>query len=336
MMPAQAARLKSEIVRPDRCRSHSFGRDKHHFNDCGFEAAAEYIQDRYKALGNALAKNDSDDALEAFGQILHASQDFYAHSNWSDSGLTGLVTDFADGSGPASEWPPMPPGLFGGVVVLADSHAKGWTFERTGRRVTARSRDGRVVPAVMTGEVAGPTRCPSSIVLGHWDAPPEQGGLSKDEPGRPGYQAATAIALRQTQREVCRLLAQTTPNNPGRATLASWFVPGELAKLERQCDPSSSSAVHKSIAAEAHDKGGPSGACHDEGEASGAGHDKGEPSGAGRSDYARLQAGMNVGYRYVHATGSTVAVGIDVRSRHLGLAVWHDAHDPIEAAFTWA
>src|SRR4051794_4031108 len=316
MMPAQAARLKSEIVRPDRCRSHSFGRDKHHFNDCGFEAAAEYIQDRYKALGNALAKNDSDDALEAFGQILHASQDFYAHSNWSDSGLTGLVTDFADGSGAAAEWPPMPPGLFGGVVVLADSHAKGWTFERTGRRVTARSRDGRVMPAIMTGEVAGPTRCPSSIVLGHWDAPREQGGLSKDERGRPGYQAALAMALRQTRREVCRLIAQTPPGNPGRATLASWFEPGKLEPLGEQCQSSGRAGAPEAVIADAHDQG--------------------EPSGAGRSVYARLQAGMNVGYRYVHATGSTVAMGIDLRSPHFGFAVWHDAHDPIEAAFSWA
>jgi hypothetical protein len=319
MKPAQAAQLKSAISWPDAKLSFSFGRDKHHFNDCGFEVGAEYIQGRYKALGEALAKNDSDDALEAFGQILHAIQDFYAHSNWSDSGLTVLVTDFADRSGAAAEWPPwppMPPGLFGGAVVLADSHAEGWTFERTGRRVTARSRDGRVVPAIMTGEVAGPTRCPSAIVLGHWDAPSERGGLSKDEPGRPGYEAAKAIALRQTRREVCRLITRTPPGHPGRATLASWFETGKLDELGNQCKPGSWAWDPEGVIADAQDHG--------------------EPSGAGRSDYARLQAGMNVGYRYVRATGSTVAVGIDLRSRYLGVAVWHDAHDPIEAAFTWA
>lgn len=57
----------------------SFGRDKHHFNDCGFTVASEYIRAEYREL-DALLKADP---VCAGGLRLRATRGsgFLSHSN---------------------------------------------------------------------------------------------------------------------------------------------------------------------------------------------------------------------------------------------------------------
>ncbi|MEY4545742.1 MAG: hypothetical protein RL685_1937 [Pseudomonadota bacterium] len=183
----------------------SFGRDAHHFNDCGFAVAAAYIREQYRSLDESLAAGDSEPAQEALGRILHAAQDFYSHSNWVDSELTGLVTDAADAQTRAIDWPALPSGELGGVVIVG-SGLEGWHLTRTGRTVTARSSAGVDKPAVITGAVAVSTACPLSVVVGHWDSCGESGGLAKDDATRPNHERALAVAQRQSRREICRVL----------------------------------------------------------------------------------------------------------------------------------
>lgn len=52
-----------------------------HFDNCAFLESANHIRDEWKKID---AENNrlSEEALIAFGRLLHTVQDFYAHSNW--------------------------------------------------------------------------------------------------------------------------------------------------------------------------------------------------------------------------------------------------------------
>lgn len=52
-----------------------------HFDNCAFLEGANHIRDEWKKIE---AEDDrlSQEALMAFGRLLHTAQDFYAHSNW--------------------------------------------------------------------------------------------------------------------------------------------------------------------------------------------------------------------------------------------------------------
>jgi hypothetical protein len=52
-----------------------------HFDNCAFLEGANHIRDEWKKID---AENDrlSQEALVAFGRLLHTAQDFYSHSNW--------------------------------------------------------------------------------------------------------------------------------------------------------------------------------------------------------------------------------------------------------------
>jgi len=80
------------------------GKDKYHFNDCGFHAASYEIRTLHDDVLRALhAARDLQgrpeqaaeiaNAATAFGTLLHAAQDFYAHSNWVESGARELIDD---------------------------------------------------------------------------------------------------------------------------------------------------------------------------------------------------------------------------------------------------
>lgn len=60
-----------------------------HFDGCCFKEGIDYINKQWKKI-ETLSKNrcDSENLREilcAFGKILHAIQDFYAHSNWVET-----------------------------------------------------------------------------------------------------------------------------------------------------------------------------------------------------------------------------------------------------------
>jgi hypothetical protein len=58
-------------------------RPVYHFDDSLFEAGERYIATQRRLAALALAgQGDRAAALAAFGRLLHARQDFYAHANW--------------------------------------------------------------------------------------------------------------------------------------------------------------------------------------------------------------------------------------------------------------
>lgn len=53
-----------------------------HFDNCAFASSLNYIRELRGSTGKAIENKDIKSALKGLGQILHAIQDFYAHSNY--------------------------------------------------------------------------------------------------------------------------------------------------------------------------------------------------------------------------------------------------------------
>jgi hypothetical protein len=55
---------------------------EYHFDNSTFTKSEAYIQQQRQIALEALLSHNREDALSAFGRLLHTRQDFYAHSNW--------------------------------------------------------------------------------------------------------------------------------------------------------------------------------------------------------------------------------------------------------------
>jgi hypothetical protein len=180
------------------------GVDKYHFNDCDFSGASRQIRQGYDDLLKALGAKNQAAAQDSFGNILHAVQDFYAHSNWVESGQETLV----DGTlGPWTELKPWTPQ--GDLMFVQGSVPASTKVKRTGTEHTVTvTKDGKTYKGIVTGWVAVKMQCPVSSTfrpVGHWDVKSVGKGLHKDEPRRAGYEKARKVAAAQTQHEWCRL-----------------------------------------------------------------------------------------------------------------------------------
>lgn len=75
-------------VRQDGLR-YQFGHDHFHFDSNRFDASRAYMENQRQLVTDSLAHFDAYLAWSAFGRLVHAAQDFYAHSNyiplWLDS-----------------------------------------------------------------------------------------------------------------------------------------------------------------------------------------------------------------------------------------------------------
>jgi hypothetical protein len=156
---------------------------------------------------------------KAFGVILHASMDCYAHSNWVELGKTNLVDD---GNGP---WRLLHPGdNIGGVIVLEgyltnNENVKNFlpyptTLDFTNPKVPTVHFGKGSLPGLISGKLPSPydpsqIKCPLSTP-GHWDHflfyTSGNTGLSKDKLGRFGYDAALDLAGKQVKHEWCRFV----------------------------------------------------------------------------------------------------------------------------------
>src|SRR5262249_20295589 len=65
----------------------------HHFDDCHFTGATDKINANLTdARVDANPKAfDSGDLADKWGQAIHTTEDFYAHSNWINTGQTTLI-----------------------------------------------------------------------------------------------------------------------------------------------------------------------------------------------------------------------------------------------------
>lgn len=55
---------------------------EYHFDNSAFAAGETFISQQRQAARRALSAKNREAALAALGRLLHARQDFYAHSNW--------------------------------------------------------------------------------------------------------------------------------------------------------------------------------------------------------------------------------------------------------------
>lgn len=61
---------------------YQFGYDHFHYDNNAFQAGDAYLEEMRRDIATSLALGSALPAWQAFGRMLHAVQDFYAHSNY--------------------------------------------------------------------------------------------------------------------------------------------------------------------------------------------------------------------------------------------------------------
>ena len=208
--------------------------------------------------GARLERDDPFDATDEFGIVLHAVEDFYAHSNWVELGFPrdarARMTDLVDLSGAQQglnrQWDA--PGLAGivrGDILLGHDDGffpPGYTIDRDGggTHVPTLLFDGRTVGRLLvTGKGSRDHDCKQYVDLGtvgtfgqpnleeifsgFWhscDAPCV--GLNKDGPdestGEVLHNRARDLATLQISYEWCRLVRAAGVNDRDGLLLTTW------------------------------------------------------------------------------------------------------------------
>jgi hypothetical protein len=213
-----------------------------HFDDCNFTGGSQVVIDSEAAAVSALDPAapviESDVlAIQAFGRALHAVQDFYAHSNWVESGAVGLV-DTSLGSFPVL----APYAVVGtsALRVIEGEPAKHTKLSRDDGAAYPQNAIVRVktkdVKKDGLGLISGTVdyepgdSCPVSIAMTHDELNKDKASIA----GRERQHAQTmALATQQTQHEWCRLRALTR---------AAWGDAGEQRLLSWVADPATAPA----------------------------------------------------------------------------------------------
>jgi len=232
-------------------------RSEFHFDNCRMTESFAGLRSRY---GRALAALnpqdlDEDEALHRFGQILHTTQDFYAHSNWADAHSSQLMDE-------GGFLPPEAPvgATVGDMVVLAQPLPAGWSVTRaTGSRIPSvwdgRSWRNGLISGTYKDNVDASICTPrGSIPHGDFDSEgvsfeATSGGievaaqnadldsyLAKDDPDSARHKQAVDLAVDQTTEEFCRLtrLVSLRYGQPARARLIKEWV-GDRTGYDSAC-----------------------------------------------------------------------------------------------------
>ncbi|HEY2154703.1 MAG TPA: hypothetical protein VGH33_03670, partial [Isosphaeraceae bacterium] len=215
----------------------------HHFDSSYFQEGAAFINGNYQAILNEVTdetalKSDSGGGVpDLFGQILHTSQDFYAHSNWVDGVGSSQIVDSGNGM-----WNTLAPySVVNGAVVIEGTTnpspsnpidgVVGLTVDANYAaatnpdfHITVHFADGTTLPGLVSGTYeASANHVPSAVAVRHDDTTEYQArvsplgdvyivpvqtatGLEKDKSDRTGFDAARAVAVAQTKHEFERLL----------------------------------------------------------------------------------------------------------------------------------
>lgn len=205
-----------------------------HFDDCNFTGGSAVVTG---SQAEAVAQLDPSTptpeadllAIRAFARSLHALQDFYAHTNWIELGGDVLV-DSSLGAFPSLT--PYSTVASSGFVVVQGPKPKRAALTRDDDAaypdsavVTLRLGRSRA-PGLISGTVdyEEGNFCPDSVAMTHEE-------LNKDKSTNVGrseqYEAAKALAIRQTEHEWCRLRQLTLAQwgDPGVARLETWLAP---------------------------------------------------------------------------------------------------------------
>ena len=230
---------------------------EYHFDDCELREGSEHINKNYQQILNLL-ENPTDenleDAAKKFGIILHASQDFYAHTNWIESGNTVIVDNGR------SFWDVMIPfdtkyaEKHGMIVVEGEKIPDGFTIKKNkdehdkfDKTITVTTKN-KNYEGLVSGSVYAFDNCIDNKILDssiggtfeHWDnfGIFDNTGLNKDGPERKGHSQAYGLALEQTEHEWCRLVNLVHEEYPkdGVDTLfEKWVKPDQYDEAKAMC-----------------------------------------------------------------------------------------------------
>lgn len=190
---------------------------RYHVDNCRLEeslATVRALHDQAVAAMDPSAPR-TNDAIAAFGAITHVVQDFYAHSNWTESGQASILSkgDLDIAHARAGH-------LLGSMVVLPQTLPAGWSVTRpSGSRVPLVTlSNGATHPAWMSGTYTGnvdSSVCHSPVSIPHGDFlltqnDPVDSYMAKDNPRTPYFEAARSLATAQTLEEFCRLDRRVT------------------------------------------------------------------------------------------------------------------------------
>jgi hypothetical protein len=201
-----------------------------HFDDCNFSGGATVIRgfqaQAVAALDPAVALDGDAQALAAFGRWLHTAQDFYAHTNWVESGGQTI----AEGSlTPWAAWSPYTTLAPSGFVLVQGTPPRRTSVTRHEdapypENAVVRVKSGKTAAlGVISGSVDYEPGdfCPASVRMSHDD-------LNKDFSDTAGREAqhiaAKSLAVQQTHHEWCRLVAMARAawGDAGQARLLAW------------------------------------------------------------------------------------------------------------------
>jgi hypothetical protein len=212
-----------------------------HFDDCNFSGGSQVVSSNQSQavahLDPALTSpEDEASAIVHFARSLHAVQDFYAHTNWVESGGSVLVDNSLEAFPDLTGYQTIPSTGF--VVVQG----------RKPKRSALTRDDDAAYPAnaIVTfksghdtarGLISGTVDyepgddCPASVAMTHSE-------LNKDKSTLVGresqYAAARGLAVAQSRHEWCRLraLVHQSWGQPGDLQLSSWV---DAAASEPDC-----------------------------------------------------------------------------------------------------
>jgi Bacterial TSP3 repeat len=208
-----------------------------HFDDCHFSGSAARINDNLKdARTDANPKAfDSGDLADQWGQALHPIEDFYAHSNWVETGAwvdPGIKTQILEST--LGLWDPLLPYTMHYGVMLVEGEnehpfgpGSSITYNFQQIQVHTGSNPSGGVPAnldiqgIISGSWGPDDNCPDNVTIHH-------DNMNKDTPDILLHEDARALATQQVRHEWCRLLnisnAQYNLAGPA-ALLGLWVSP---------------------------------------------------------------------------------------------------------------
>ena len=197
-----------------------------HFDDCNFTGGSQWVREHEAAAVTAIGAGDDATAMIELARTLHTLQDFYAHSNWVETGFTSLVdtstTAFPQMTGYATLTPQ-------GIIVVDGTPPDDWALSRRrGAKYPANAIvyvnvDGQKSYGLISGTVdyEPGNHCPAQVAMTHDELNKDKSTLAVR---LAQYETAKSLATQQTRHEWCRLLTMTRAahGEPGDARMFSW------------------------------------------------------------------------------------------------------------------
>lgn len=243
----------------------------HHFDACNFSESSAFINKLYHSmisLSQDYSTIDSDKAgslTDLFGQVLHTSQDFYAHSNWVETFPYTFPIPLIDNGLSKSFWDPLTPySLHSGVYLIEG--------ENPAFKLTPKARYGALVdptflvdvqignsspvPGIVSGtyDPKKNNKVPSAVAISHDDPVSEEvyigptgpairlvpngTGIAIDRPSNgPNHARAVSAATQQSEVEFFRLL-NIVKQNAGITSveelICRWVKPEKIQSVRSQ------------------------------------------------------------------------------------------------------